>query len=480
MLRFLLHPTQMVTVLLECVTTEISAVAAELLQVMVGERTRTSAIEQERIDLGPVVVGLSARAAAPISDPELSGLANRTVGVAFTGIFDLFAKAMRFACSHERVDCVAVLKALRGEWAYLYVVPEWISVHVPMPVDRAISPSRIADDIAMMSDIAFKAGLGDNCLGSHALSRWPLVFYMFGMDTRQDSSDEGVRRLVDLLSDREGGAFGISVWATSVQAMYNEGVRDASVLWDPELMRVVISALRRCPAGFRHLHPMSWGRMLAMCTDSEEREWLRRSLCDATAGETLEFESFREYLRVEDAFPIRLPEECNLLVRIISRTVAVYASADGRDYIGRYGSRPPRDDVKRVCAQLMMKYVENVTSLIELADDDTIREDVRAAALLSAVLHRDGGSVYAIQRGERLVEWCARGSRVGIGLALCAEVLSLEDDRRIRVLLSQVLEASDEVGAEEWAGIVSRWRERSRAPVSQGGLVERWLRTPDE
>jgi hypothetical protein len=111
----------------------------------------------------------------------------------------------------------------------------------------------------------------------------------------------------------------------------------------------------------------------------------------------------------------------------------------------------------------------------EPADDDVSV----VAAILLAALHPAGGLSVLLDRVDTLRAAAARGVAVATSCALVIEALGEVASPAARGLEASLIEATSDTSDNKhgdmlWASL-QRWRERSRAPVTSGHHLERWL-----
>lgn len=410
---------------------------------------------------------------AIVPKSSMLALCEKVKNVEYTGFFELLRCALLYGCSHEATDMVKFIFSLTDNWGMMNLLPDCI--RELLPYDPAYpTPSAMMQAIRAMSteELAVSAKIPDGRLWIHAPAN--RIQYSVSLSETVDEARKEFFRLLEKYPE-----IALRVWG------YRREMAQGDFFENTKIIEMIICIIKTQPQYRRIISFKQWNFLIL--NYPHHSPCLRSLLVELYKDDMLSFWGAAESIDDWKFFELILPTEHDLLRPLCSAIVGMYAGISSGYY---HPDQDKTEDLQKyiisLCPKLVRQCVPNLQALEAVIEEDSTSIETRSAAVLMSVIHPEGSIEFAMKHQRLLIAASQRGSAVGIGMAICCEMIGVERRATVMAHLSNLLDATRLYESEnsssnalfvsrQWDAIFRQWRERSHAPVTSSGQIEAWL-----
>lgn len=388
-----------------------------------------------------------------------------------------FLKDLYELTTERSVQRTCKTLAWMGEtWKAVVPLPIEFAMALPLPDQISkVTPSEMARVIGELTDEEYASHLRAGVVGGIKVT--PRVPYE--RIVRGDRKWLASPHAVDLVHEHPHA--GVVHWcvSTSMPDVATDSPQERELhselkehAYMPSVQSAVAEAIVDSPYILRRIHPAY--QFISLGALGEHIERVLNCLRTADVSWLLEVDEIEVK---SDGFtlPLSLPRDRMFLPVVASAYLATVAALESRSAFGRSGRRA----FQRYHA-LSLDKLQEVVMRTENPSNE------RAAALLLCAFHVDGGWPLLLKWRDEVLEFAAEGIPVASGAALAVEMTGDGKNGAALELISELIRARRQSsmlgrgGTEEQTleNVLRTWRERSNAPCTSAGSLQRWLDLP--
>ena len=372
------------------------------------------------------------------------------------GVLEVVNLLRRFSSDRTLANLLSVLDYLGDQCQVLEALPSHLLAL--FPIDDAYEVEEQSVQLKQLTEEQFSALIEKHRLGDNRVLIRPRIAMNFG----QGGSLEEWRCLL-----KEFPAFALICWSDWFWRRA-PGMKRPEAIDSPESVDLLIDRLMDQPV-LLLTAPHIWGRLFER-SGSRELD-LRRALVNLPpiTFDRVSFPMYHEFY----TFRVNLPSESSLLPSLISGLCAWRRES----HYGLLFERPSEkeDSIVQKIASLMG---DDESRLIGIVDNQDMTSDVRAAGLLSLLMHPKGDA-YVQQKGPLLTTLCHPNAPEWFfeGVVTWLELLTSRQLPTAKRIIGELLEVArnNYGGRRRLDSRLRIWRETSEAPVHKANIQEQWL-----
>lgn len=369
-----------------------------------------------------------------------------------TGVLQLLFKLLRFAKSKGFAEFTNLLNDPHIH--YLDVLPRHLSAYLPLRPYASFD--RQIERLKLLDEQDFNLLLQGEDVGGVKYKR-PVASLSF-----QPYTTCTLEQWKELLDESTDIAF--HIWSDDFWRRYEPEASRPEIFNSPEGVSVLIDRLLESIVEISNF-PNVWGTLIRLAPGRETE--IRKAIL-TSVDRTPNPKSYRWGGKFEK-FALNLPAEASLLPHIISSLIPNFESV------------VRNNEVPNVLAGIntsIREIVGDLNVLVDILNTPTLKEDVKAAALLMLVLSSyDQFSL--INHNRDLIRYCPSKNPLWYVKALTSSIafLAREKDTEAQFLIGSLFDIlrGDYESRKVIHRLLSIWRERSSAPIQNTKSEELWL-----
>jgi hypothetical protein len=357
------------------------------------------------------------------------------------GILQLIFRVLRFGETRRQTELNSALDYINGREHLLQVLPT--PVRVFLPLTYYSDTQSVIEKLRSLSEEQFETLINEQRIGSERLRR-PYKELRLGFKSDLNQWEQTVETFPTVSLD---------LWSDSLWDMGDDRPRPA-ILDELKGIDVLINKLLGDPVYLQQSAHI-WGKLLNQAQHREAD--LRRAFMQASSMSFKENHWTREF----HPFKLNLPLEAPLLPYLL-------------DSIISYRESPGATNIHAITRILF----EDVTVLATIFNNDNLANNIRLSAVVFSLLYFDKGEDLKFKQTLLLDLFDARISTWYLKvLSFCLLHFDIEQDQETQSLVGKLIDLTreDYKGRKFLQGILTKWRERSQAPVRRADVQHQWL-----
>ncbi|MBD2629500.1 hypothetical protein [Trichormus variabilis] len=172
-------------------------------------------------------------------------------------------------------------------------------------------------------------------------------------------------------------------------------------------------------------------------------------------------------------FELNLPSEAALLPHILNYLLPRQHTRQHNIYRSRRF-----EDEHQVISEIISNMIHKCSDLTEIYQNLSFDQNIRAAAMITLILHPDGMKYFTNFKQQIVGFYNAEvGNWYIRAITTCLCLLAREEDKDARWIVSNLLEVtkSDYESRQYLSGLLTVWRESSQSPIQRANVQEKWL-----